>query len=711
MFNWSGFQKMPLFRQASGAECGLACVGMIACHHGHKTDLSSLRREFEISLKGATLADLIAVAAELGLGSRAIRCDPESLGELRLPAILHWNLNHFVVLKRIIGNNRIEIYDPARGREILTLDEIDDKFTGVALELVPTADFKPRDEKNTVKLTSLVRFDRSMLKPVLQALLLSGFLQAFVLLSPFFIQLVIDEAILKGDYSLLFAIAVGFGALKFFEIVTVIFRRIIFQLIGKVLTFDLKASMFHHLTRLPVSYFHGRGTGDIQQRFNSLQIISHFVVDGLVEAIVDGMLAITIGIILFSYNVTLGLVATGFVVLYLVMRLLFLQISKRLEIDQQVAQAEEATSFLETLSAIQTIKIAGIENEREGLWRNNAATTVNADIRVGNIQIGYDSISEGLLGLSLIVIVYLAAIASIEGQLTIGAITAFIAYKAQFEQRLIALFNKLVDFKLLDVHLNRIADIALTEREEDLTAPSTSRKFEGGIELRDVRFRYAPLEADVLRGIDLRIEPGQFVALSGPSGHGKSTLLKLLVGVYRPTSGEVLYDGMPIRSWGVGMIRQQMGVVMQDDILLAGSIEENICLFDNKPDRERIRWAAETANILQDIEAMPMGMNTLVSSLGTTLSGGQKQRVMIARALYRRPRLLVLDEGTSQLDVATEERINSALKDLKITRIAAAHRPDTLAKADRIILVSNGIAFENGEQCQPTHIRMLPSIQ
>jgi len=282
---------------------------------------------------------------------------------------------------------------------------------------------------------------------------------------------------------------------------------------------------------------------------------------------------------------------------------------------------------------------------------------------------------------------------------------------AQFEQRLIALFNKLIGFKLLDVHLNRVADIALTEREESLTSPKISRKFTGGIELRGVRFRYAPLEVDVLKGIDVRIEPGQFVALTGPSGHGKSTLLKLLVGVCKPTSGELLYDDVPLRNWGIGNIRQRMGVVMQDDTLLAGSIEENICLFDNEPDRERIKWAAQIANILEDIDAMPMGMNTLVSNLGTTLSGGQQQRIMIARALYRRPKILVLDEGTSQLDIETEERINSALKDLKITRIAAAHRPDTLAKADRIISIVNGLAFEDGEKCQPTYIKVLPIVK
>ena len=697
MFTWSGFSKMPIIRQATAAECGLACVGMVACHYGHKIDLSSLRREFEISLKGATLNDLVSISSELELGARGVKCELDSLSELRLPAILHWNLNHFVVLKSIVGRNRVEIFDPARGREILTLAEIDNKFTGIALELVPTANFSPRNEQQTVKLSSLVHFDRSILKPVLQALLLSGLLQVFVLLAPFFMQLVIDEAILKGDLSLLTAIAIGFGSLKLFEILTVIFRRIIFQLLGKVLTFDLKASLFHHLTRLPVTYFHGRGTGDIQQRFSSLQNISYFVVDGLLEAIIDGVLALLIGVVLFAYNFMLGLVVTAFVVFYLIVRVIFLQLSKRLETDQQVAMAEEANHFLETLTAIQTIKSAGIETEREVVWRNAAAQTVNADIRVGNLRIGYESISEGIIGLSLVVVVYLAAGAAIDGAMTIGAITAFVAYKGQFEQRLLTLFDKWVGFRLLDVHLNRIADVALTDRESDLSTPGISRQFKGGVKLQDVYFRYAPLEADVLKAVNLNVEPGEFVALSGPSGHGKSTLLKLLVGIYRPTSGEIVYDGLNVRNWGIKTIRRQLGVVMQDDTLLSGSIEENISLFDPTPDRDRIYWAAETANILHDIEHMPMGMSTLVSAHGATLSGGQAQRLMIARALYRQPKLLVLDEGTSQLDIASETKINDALQALNITRIAAAHRPDTLKKADRVINVLHGLVFE-GDQ-------------
>lgn len=545
-----------------------------------------------------------------------------------------------------------------------------------------------------------------MLKPVAQALLLSGFLQCFVLLAPFFIQLVIDEAILKGDTGLLFAISVGFGAIKLFEVAASVFRRVIFQLIGKLLSFDLKASMFHHLIRLPVSYFHGRGTGDIQQRFFSLNAISSFVVDGLIEAVVDGVLAITIGVILFTYSPLLGLVVVAFVLIYMVIRIAFLQFSKRLETDQQVALSEEATRFLETLTAMQTIKVAGVENERENLWRNRAAETINADIRVGNMRIAYDSLNDVIIGVSHIVIVYLAALATINGTMTIGMITAFLAYKIQFEQKLIDILNKWMTFRLLDVHLERVADIVLTERESDLTLPPIKQAVQGQITLRNVCFRYAPLEDDVLSHINFSIEQGEFVALAGPSGHGKSTLLRLITGTYLPTDGEITYDGKSMRSWGVKNIRRQLGVVMQDDVLLAGTIEENISMFSPEPNRDRCRWAAQAAEILEDIEQMPMGMNTLVGDMGSTLSGGQKQRVMLARALYRKPRILVLDEGTSQLDVETEMKINNTLKELKITRIAAAHRPDTLEKADRIIQVISGTVYENGEECKVPPLRI-----
>lgn len=691
---------MPLLRQAEAAECGLACVGMIAGAHGHKTDLPTLRSKFPISLKGATLKDVIDIASQLGMGSRAVRCEPEELRELRVPSILHWNMNHFVVLKKATRKG-ITIYDPAAGRVDLTLEEAGKHFTGVALELTPSSGFQRKKDRNPIKLTSLVKLDGTAWKAIAQGIALSIFLQVFVLLTPYYMQLVIDEAILKGDVSLLMAIAIGFAMLKIFEAITTIIRGLVFQFLSNVLAFDMEASLFHHMARLPLSYFHRRQVGDIQQRFQSLTPIRNFIANGAIAALIDGFLAIFLGIIIFLYDAILGFVVVGFVVVYGVLRFAFLSLSKRLSGDLLVADAKENTKFLETLRAMQTIKVAGIENEREGLWRNLAADTLNAQIRVGNVNIGYGAISQTLMGLSNIFVIYLAASNAIGGIMTIGMITAFIAYKGQFEQKLMALLEQYVQLKLLDVHLERVSDIAMAKKEAGLQLPQTGKVLEGRISIQNVYFRYAQFEPDILKAANLEIEPGDFIALAAPSGAGKSTLLRLLLGLYPPSHGKILYDGIEATKWGLSNLRQQMGVVMQDDTLLAGSIEENISLFDEKPDYARIREVARIAAIHDDIEAMPMGYSSLVGDMGTTLSGGQQQRVILARALYRKPRLLVMDEGTSALDVNTERQVNAELKRLSITRIISAHRPETLAAADKVIALYQGQLQEIAFQLRP----------
>lgn len=693
ILNLSGFKGMPLLRQAEAAECGLACVGMIAGAHGHKTDLATLRGKFPISLKGATLKDVIEISAQLGMGARAVRCEPEELKGLRVPAILHWNMNHFVVLKGVSGKT-ITLYDPAAGKVSLSLEEAGKHFTGVALELTPSSGFQRKKERNPVKLTSLVKLNGTAWKAIAQGLALSIFLQVFVLLSPYYMQLVIDEAILKGDLSLLAAIAIGFALLKVFEAVTTIIRGLVFQFLSNVLAFDMEASLFHHMARLPLSYFHRRHVGDIQQRFQSLTPIKDFIANGAIAALIDGLLAIFLGIIIFLYDAMLGFVVVGFIVVYSILRFAFLELSKRLSGDLLVADANENTKFLETLRAMQTVKVAGIENEREGLWRNLAADTLNAQIRVGNVNIGYGAISQTLMGLSNIIVIYLAASNAIGGAMTIGMITAFIAYKGQFEQKLMALLEQYVQLKLLDVHLERVSDIALAKKEKGLQAPSTGKALSGHVAIENLHFRYATFEEPILRGASLTIEPGEFVALAAPSGAGKSTLLRLIIGLYEPSHGKILYDGVEGPKLGLSNLRQQMGVVMQDDTLLAGSIEENISLFDEHPDHDRIREVARMAAIHNDIEAMPMGYRSLVGDMGTTLSGGQQQRVMLARALYRQPRILIMDEGTSALDVNTERQVNAELKRLSITRIIAAHRPETLAAADKVILLENGLLRE-----------------
>ncbi len=689
LLNLSGTRKLPMLRQAEAAECGLACVCMVASAHGYETDLPTIRRRFPISLKGSTLQDIVDIASQLDLGSRALRCEPSDLQELRVPAILHWNMNHFVVLKRA-NRNWIEIHDPASGLVKLSLGDVGKHFTGVALELTPSPTFKKARETNPVKLFSLFNLDNSAWSALAQGLALSLFLQVFVLLSPYYMQLVIDEAILKGDLSLLTVIAIGFAVLIVFEAFTTVLRGLVFQFVSSTVGYDMQANLFRHMIRLPLPFFHRRHIGDIQQGFLSLTPVQQFIANGAIAGLIDGLLGILLGVVLFLYNAMLGLAVCGFILAYAALRFAFLSFSKRLSAELLIADAKEQTKFLETLRAMQTIKVAGIESPREAQWRNLAAHTVNAQIRVGNLDIGYRAVSQTLMGASNIFVVYLAATNAIGGTMTIGMITAFIAYKSQFEQRMMGLLEQFMQFKMLEVHLERVSDIALQPKESGLAATDQNRSLAGSVTLDNIFYRYGPFEPDILKGASLDILPGEFIALAAPSGAGKSTLLRLLVGLYEPTSGRVLFDGIEVSRLGLSLIRRQVGVVMQDDKLLAGSIEDNISLFDERPDHGRVRWAAEIAAVHDEIEGMPMGYRSLVGDMGTTLSGGQQQRVLLARALYRRPNILIMDEGTSALDIATERRVNLALRKLKITRIVAAHRPETLAMADRVIGLQDG---------------------
>jgi ATP-binding cassette subfamily B protein RaxB len=366
-------------------------------------------------------------------------------------------------------------------------------------------------------------------------------------------------------------------------------------------------------------------------------------------------------------------------------------VSRSLAGDRLIAGAREQTRFLETVRAAQTIKVAGRELQREALQRNAIAESINADIRLGNLEIGYGATKQVIWGATDVLVVFLAAQAIMRSDLTVGMLIAFIAYKQQFTTRVTALIETVISWRLLDVHLDRIADIALQPRETHIDEGGHEGEIQGSVEARGVAFRYAPGEPEVIADIDLRVASGELIAITGPSGCGKSTLLKILTGLYAPTAGEVLIDGRGLWTWNLASLRRQIGVVMQDDQLLQGSIAENIAGFDECIDMRRVAEAARLAQIHEEVSRMPMGYQSLVGDMGSALSGGQKQRVMIARALYRKPKILILDEGTSHLDVETERAVTAALSGLAITRIVVAHRPETVRAADReVSLVASG---------------------
>lgn len=676
--------SLPIILQSEAAECGLASLSMVAAYHGYRSDLTSLRQRFSISLAGVTLLDIMQFAEKLELSSRPLRIKLEDLDALQTPCILHWNMNHFVVLKKA-NEKRIVIHDPASGEKTLTLEEASQHFTGIALELTPTKSFEKQEIKPTLRFSDFWTRISGLKQSLILIFSLSMLLQVFTLAAPYYIQLVIDDVVLTSDISLLTVLAVGFLFVMIFEIATNALRGFTLLHFGNQMNFQLGANLFHHLVRLPLSYFEKRHMGDVVSRFGSLQEVKRLLTTGVIEAIIDGLMAIITLAMIFFYSPILSAVVLVAVFAYAGVRIAMYKPFRNISEQEIMARAEENSNFMETVRGIQTIKLFGSEVKREGQWQNRYANAINQNIRLGNYQIGYDTINRAIFGIENIIVVYLAAHLVIEGGFSTGMLFAFISYKRQFIDKSANLITKMIEFKMLGLHFDRIADIALTEKEDLQPDQIKMHKIEGNIEVKNLCFAYSDAMPNVLNNLNLKIKAGESVAITGPSGCGKSTLLKVMLGLNPPQHGEVLIDGVALDKIGARQYRQQIAAVMQDDTLLSGSVADNIAFFDTQLDMEQVIHCAELAAIHKDITAMPMGYDSLIGDMGSSLSGGQKQRIILARALYRKPKILFMDEATSHLDTRLENDINDAVSRLDITRVIIAHRKETIASADREI--------------------------
>ncbi|MFC1458903.1 peptidase domain-containing ABC transporter [Microvirga arabica] len=623
--DYFGTPRLPAIMQSETAECGLACLAMVTSYHGREVDLTALRRLFWISLKGVTLKDVLVMGQRLGMTGRGLRLEPEQLGQVKLPCILHWDMNHFVVLKEV-GARKVVIHDPALGVRSLTFAEVGHHFTGIALELTPTLAFERRKETSRLSLTALWGRMRGVKRALAQALVLSAVLQLVVLAAPFYMQLAVDEAVMKGDQGLLTALALGFGLLTLIHIGADWLRSHVLLFLSGALNFQMGANLFHHLVRLPLAWFEKRHIGDLVSRFRSAEPIQRLISEGLVAALVDGVMAtLTLAMILI-YSPKLSGIVFAALILYGLLRFALYRSLRQRQEEMIEAAAKEQTTFVETARAIQSIKIFGRESDREAVWQNRYAASISRTIRQGRFTIGFKTANDLIYGIENVLVVWLGAKAITANDMTIGMLYAFMAYKEQFLSKATNLIETGIQYRMLDLHLDRLSDIALAEREEDRHGDSlVPRPVAGALELKGVSFRYADTEPEVLSGADLKVEAGEFVAITGPSGGGKTTLLKIMLGLFKPMEGTVLIDGTPIAHFGTQAFRQQIGVVMQDDQLLSGSIAENICFFDAKLDLDLMRDCARMAGIDDEIMAMPMNYNTLIGDMGTTLSGGHEK--------------------------------------------------------------------------------------
>ena len=504
---------------------------MVAKFYGHDVDLNGMRARHPISLKGANLESLINLSDQLDLGSRALRVDLEAIGKLQLPAILHWDLQHFVVLKSVKGKN-ITIHDPARGEKVMSLNEASDHFTGVALELLPTTSFQKIKARKTMKLSSLWGRLTGLKRAIFQTLLLSFILQAIVLASPFYLQLVVDEAVTGFDMRLLLVLAFGFGALAIINTVTAMMRSWTILYFGNQMSFQMVANVFRHLMHLPTAYFEKRHVGDIMSRMRSTGPIQTALTQSLVAAIIDGFMAIITGVVIFMYSPILGAIVVVSVLLLLLVTIGFYPVLHARQEEAILTEAIKDSYEIESIRASTTIKLFSSQSQRVSSWRNLFANTINANVSYGKYQIFFTAAKDVITGLQTIIVVYFGAMLILKNEVgfTIGMLFAFMSFRQSFTQSVTSLVDKVIEFRLLGLHLERIADIAQAETETIIAPPSHSPVSEAKpikIELREVRFRYSENDPWVLDGINLTIEAGDLIAITGSSGGGKTTLLKL----------------------------------------------------------------------------------------------------------------------------------------------------------------------------------------
>ncbi|MEC5162483.1 MULTISPECIES: peptidase domain-containing ABC transporter [unclassified Janthinobacterium] len=696
-----GANRLPMQLQTEAAECGLAALAMVTSYHGFRTDLPTLRGRFALSLKGTNLAQIIHYADDLHLSARALRLEVLELGDLKMPCILHWDLNHFVVLKSA-SRKGIVVHDPAVGVRRLTYADAGKHFTGVALELTPTSGFKPANEQRRVALFSLLGKVDGLLRSFGLVFVMALALEAFALLSPMFNQWVVDEALASHDRGLLNVLVIGFALLLVTQTLISLARGWTMMYLTTQLNLQWVANVFTHLLRLPIVWFEKRHLGDVVSRFSSVEAIQRTLTTSFIAAMLDGLMAVATLTMMILYSTTLSMVVLAAVLLYALLRTLAYRPLREASQESLVLSAKEQSCFLETIRAVQAIKLFGRELDRRGRWLNLMVDSVNRGVRTQKIMLWFGIANTSVFGLENLLVFWLGAHMVMDGDFTVGMLFAFTSYGGQFSGRMSSLIDKFIEYRMLSLHAERLADIVLEPVEGASLSDMMLDNLIPRIELINLGFRYADGEPWIIRNLNLTIEAGEAVALIGPSGCGKTTLVKLILGLRQPTEGEVRYGGVPIKQLGNQAYRTALAAVMQDDQLLAGSMADNISFFDPQANQIRVEECSRLAAVHDDIAAMPMGYHTLTGDMGTTLSGGQKQRVFLARALYKLPKVLVLDEATSHLDVDRERKVNEAISALAITRICVAHRPETIAMARRVVRLNQGAIDQDISQLPST---------
>lgn len=699
-----GFEKrLPVTLQAEAGECGLACLAMIAAYYGNQTSLPALRLQFAQSLKGTNARQLIDMGEGLGLQARALRLELHELTKLKTPCVLHWDMDHFVVLKSV-RKHAVVIHDPAVGVRTLPLATLSRHFTGIAIEFTCGPTFQRRTAEPPIALRQLAGSIQGLGAGLLTLFALALVLELFALVTPLLTQFVVDQVLADGDHNLLVILAVSFSGLLVLQVLVSSLRGWTVTWLSSHFNLAWTGNVFQHLLRLPQSFFLTRHLGDIVSRFGAIESIQQTLTTRFVEIVLDGLMAVITLVMLLIYSPLMSAITLSAIVIYALLRLLYFKIYREANLSQIVVAAKQRSSFLESVRGVQTIRLFNLGATQTSRYLNCTTDSINTSIVVQRLDLIFGALNALSAGAQRIAVLCVGAYLVLDGKFTVGMLMAFSSYAEQFTTRSTSLVDYGIEFRMLRLQAERLADIVLTQPEKHTESIYSGPDPDASITFRNVSFRYGDAEPWVIRDCSFTVNAGESVAIVGASGCGKSTIARLLLGLLDPQQGVIEVGGIDLHHFGKKALRSMTSSVMQDDRLFAGSIAENISLFDPSATPELVEGVARLARLHEDIIRMPMGYRSLIGDMGSTLSGGQQQRLLLARALYRKPKILVMDEATSHLDTETERAINEVLKDLPVTRIMIAHRAETIAYASSVIEVSNGTVRRRNKVSAPSQV-------
>jgi ATP-binding cassette subfamily B protein RaxB len=686
-------KNIPLILQSEMSECGLACLAMILGFYRYHLSLTQLRRQYKITMRGVTLYQLKNIAKDIGFITKVLRLETNQFTSLQLPCVIHWEMNHFMVVHKV-STKYIWVHDPARGSRRLSFEEVDKSFTGIVLELKPLEALNQVSKPKSQSAKMANRLIKKYGFAILGLVSISCLIQFLYITGVTFVQKIIDSSANSASETLLYLLLVALFGIKIIEFCTVSIRSIMVTSLGTLINHGFGIAVMTHLISLPITFFENRHSGDMMSRFGSVDKIRNTLTEGMVEGLVDGIVSVIVLVFMFLLNPLIASVILIFAFLYFLSRFHYHSKSRQKHEEALHTKAAEISHFMETIRAIPSIKIYVKESDRLREWSIKFISSLNVIAQIAWHKIFYDSVKNLLFAIEFTITLALSCLLMANHKITLGVLYAFLSYRLQFTTAISNLVDKIQDFKLLGLHLDRLDDIVSEPKElpdSNIACFNCVSKPTANLILSNICFAYSQYEELILNNININIKSGECIAITGPSGCGKTTLLKIMMGLLRPDVGNIQINNKLIYPNHIYCYRKIISAVLQNDILFSGTIMDNISFFDPLVDINHVNKCASLAGIIDEIHSLTMGFNTLIGDMGSMLSGGQKQRILLARALYANPIILFLDEATSHLDSKKEREINLSMRSLGITLVMIAHRKETILMADRVFTLENAL--------------------